>query len=110
MSDAHWPLKTEILLQSLSEKAQTITYEALAKQADIPPPHRIHKLTKFLEELIAQDLKDNKPVRAALVISKVRTIPAPGFFDCLRAHGMIVPDDQHAHLHGQLLRALNPAF
>lgn len=105
-----WHFKVEIILKSLRDNAQTITYDALATQAQIPGPHRIHKLTTYLEALIDEDIKAATPIRAALVISKIRAKPAPGFFDCLSGHGMTVDDDNQGTLHQQLLRALNPAF
>ena len=66
-----------------------ITYAALAERAEIPSPHRIHKLTEFLEQLIDTDSAQNRPLRAALVISKTGTqLPARGFFLHCEARGL----------------------
>ena len=105
-----WQARVEMHLAILGKKAETITYEALARSADIPAPHRIHKLTNFLESLIAEDISANSPIRAALVISKVRGLPAPGFFDAIRACGMNVNKTDELACHHKLLSALNPAF
>ena len=60
---------------------QTITYAELANAAKIPNPHRIHKLTKWLENSMRVDHEAGKPLRAAMVISRNRGgLPAPGFF------------------------------
>ncbi len=111
-----WQKRAEMLLLILAQKAQTITYDGLASQCGVPSPHRIHKLTNFLETLIAQDITAGAPIRAALVISKVRGRPADGFYVCLEACGYRPdsdqkPDnDQKTETHKRLLAALNPAF
>ena len=105
-----WQSRVEMMLLILAEKAELITYDALATAADIPAPHRIHKLTLFLETLIAQDIAHKAPIRAAIVISKIRDLPAPGFFACLQTHGLEVPQGAERNSHKALLGALNPAF
>lgn len=105
-----WHLKTEMTLLILAQKAEVITYDALANAVGVPSPHRIHKLTNYLEMLIEQDITQGVPIRAAVVISKIRGLPAPGFFDVLdRCH---MPYDKADRLgtHHRLLQALNPAF
>ncbi len=68
-------------LDSAIASRHLISYNELANTAGIPSPHRIHKLTKWLETLVAIDLKLEKPLRAAWVVSRQRgQIPAPGFF------------------------------
>lgn len=109
-SDKDWQQRAEMMLLILAQKAQTITYDRLASQCDVPAPHRIHKLTNFLETLTAQDIEARQPIRAALVISKVRGRPADGFFDCLEACGYDYEQDKKELTHQTLLTALNPAF
>lgn len=90
-----WQIKVEMALFSLISTKAMITYDELARTADIPPPHRIHKLTFFLEELMAVDAEAGQPLRSAVVISKVRGgVPAPGFFDCCRQLGLLTDDDE----------------
>ena len=68
-------------LDSAITSRHLITYNDLADAAQIPAPHRIHKLTMWLESLIDEDHKSAKPLRAAWVVSRQRgQIPAPGFF------------------------------
>ena len=105
-----WHIKTDVTLAVLAQKAQTITYQALAQSVAIDSPHRIHKLTSYLETLIAADVAANAPIRAAVVISKIRGMPAPGFFDCLKQAGFAFDDTNKKAVHTALLRALNPAF
>lgn len=107
---ALWHKRVEMNLLILAQKAELITYDALATSADIAPPHRIHKLTLFLETLIAQDISQNAPIRASVVISKIRGLPAPGFFACLQDHGIAVSKGAEKALHERLLKAVNPAF
>ena len=107
---ALWHKRVEMNLLILAQKAELITYDTLATSADIAPPHRIHKLTLFLETLIAQDISQNAPIRASVVISKIRGLPAPGFFACLQDHGIAVSKGAEKALHERLLKAVNPAF
>ena len=68
-------------LDSAIASRHLISYAELADTAQIPSPHRIHKLTMWLETLVADDHQLAKPLRAAWVVSRQRgQIPAPGFF------------------------------
>lgn len=75
-------------LCEISATAPPITYQALAKALGVVPPNTIHQLTDALECLIAEDAAAERPLIAALVISKARSgMPAPGFFECARRVG-----------------------
>ena len=76
-----WESRAIMALDSAIANRQLISYADLADTARIPPPHRIHKLTMWLETLICNDHQLAKPLRAAWVVSRQREqIPAPGFF------------------------------
>lgn len=105
-----WHLKTEMTLLILAQKAERISYDDLAKAVDVPSPHRIHKLTIYLETLIEQDIRQGAPIRAAVVISKIRGLPAPGFFDTLDRCQLAYDKSDKSRAHRELLKALNPAF
>ena len=76
-----WQHRASIALDSAISSRHLISYSELADTAQIPPPHRIHKLTKWLEKLITIDYQSAKPLRSAWVISRQRgQLPAPGFF------------------------------
>ena len=104
-----WQMKTEVILTMLAEKAQLMSYDELATSVEVPAPHRIHKLTTYLESLIEEDVQKGVPIRAAVIISKVRGIPAPGFFDKIAASGVAITTDPRI-FHHSLLARLNPAF
>lgn len=106
---AQWQIKTEVILTMLAEKAELMSYDELATSVEVPAPHRIHKLTTYLESLIEEDIKKGAPIRAAVIISKVRGIPAPGFFDAIAACGVAITTDPSL-FHHSLLARLNPAF
>ena len=79
--DNSWQHRAEMALATAQRANQTITYAELANAAKIPNPHRIHKLTKWLENSMRMDHEAGKPLRAAMVISRNRGgLPAPGFF------------------------------
>ena len=83
-----WQFRAGIALDAAIASDHLITYAELADAAQVSAPHRIHKLTVWLEALIEKDHQSAKPIRAAWVVSRHREqIPAPGFFmkcqDCL---------------------------
>ena len=76
-----WQRRAEMALASARQANLTITYAELADAAAIPNPHRIHRLTAWLENSMRRDHAAGEPLRAALVISRKRGgLPAPGFF------------------------------
>ena len=84
-----WQCRASIALDSAIASRHLISYVELADAAQIPTPHRIHKLTMWLETLIADDHQLDKPLRAAWVVSRQRgQIPAPGFFVKCREIGL----------------------
>lgn len=92
-----WQRKVEMALDSCVKAAHLVTYQELAQTADIPAPHRIHKLTLFLEEVIKADIAANRPIRAACVISKIRGLPAPGFFHLLERFDFDCENNKATH-------------
>ena len=69
-------------LQQLARSRSTITYQALAAELHLEPPNTIHQLTNALEALMREDAAANRPLIAALVISKRPPyLPQTGFFD-----------------------------
>ena len=80
-----WQRRASMAIDSAIASRHLISYAELAETAQIPSPHRIHKLTMWLETLVAYDHQSAKPLRAAWVVSHKRgQIPAPGFF--LKCH------------------------
>ena len=76
-----WQSRAEMALATAQQANQTITYAELADAATVPNPHRIHKLTEWLENSMRRDHAAGEPLKAALVISRNRGgLPAPGFF------------------------------
>ena len=84
-----WQRRASMTLDSAIASRQMISYAELADTAQIPSPHRIHKLTMWLETLVAVEHQSAKPLRAAWVVSRQRgQIPAPGFFIKCREIGL----------------------
>ena len=102
----HWQARALVALESTIAARRQITYQSLALTASIPAPYRISTLTSWLEELIAEDANAGLPLRAACVISRVRGIPAPGFFDCCAQHGIFAEDEDRADFYQRCLSAL----
>ena len=84
-----WQQRASLALDSAIASRHLISYAELAECAQVPSPHRIHKLTMWLERLIDNEHQSAKPLRAAWVVSRQREqIPAPGFFMKCRAIGL----------------------
>ena len=97
-TEAHnWQRQVDLLLVMHIKMRKRITYQMLAQDAKIPPPHRIHKLTLYLERLIKQDVEEGVFIRASYVISRVRGLPAPGFFNLLNDLGFQIEDEKNWH-------------
>jgi hypothetical protein len=85
----------------------TLTYLQAADAIRLPPPRRIHRVTRLLEKLMREDAAAGRPIRAALVVSRVRNgLPAPGFFDRAVRLGVIAPEHQAEAAHRDLLARL----
>lgn len=84
--DSHRTLRACLL--RLAGERRTATYDELATMAAVPPPHRIHGLTLRLEDLIREDHAAGRPLLAACAVSRAQNgVPAPGYFQLLRALG-----------------------
>ena len=76
-----WQQNAHAEIMAVIKNKDQITYNALAATAKMTGPHKIHRLTLWLEQLMAEDHHNGQPLRAAVVISKARGgLPAPGFF------------------------------
>ena len=84
-----WQQKAHSKIMAVIKNKDQITYNALAATAKMTGPHKIHRLTSWLEQLMAEDHDNDRPLRAAVVISKARGgLPAPGFFDKAKELGL----------------------
>ena len=94
MNDAEtsWQARAEIALLAALKTAQPISYDALAKAADVPSPHRIHKLTLWLEHTMAEDVAADRPMRATIVVSRLNNRPARGFFETAQRLGVLAAE------------------
>ena len=87
--DKDWQMRAEVALFAALKSGRPVTYDALAQAAGIPAPHRIHKLTLWLEQLMAEDTATGQPLRAAILVSRLHDWPARGFFDTARQLGLL---------------------
>ena len=111
-SDNKWHIRAEMALAVAMETRTLITYAELADAARIPAPHRIHKLTEWLETLLEDDHRAAEPLRAAWVVSRHREqLPAPGFFMKCQDLGLYngAPKGQQAADFHRRLLAQRPA-
>lgn len=76
------------LLTDFACRQDTLTYNELAIAFEMPPPHRIHRLTLMLEDLIREDHAADRPLVAAVAVSRGHEgIPGRGFFHLLEELG-----------------------
>ena len=84
-----WQQNAHAEIMAVIKNKDQITYNALAATANMTGPHKIHRLTSWLEQLMAEDHHNDLPLRAAVVISQARGgLPAPGFFDKAKELGL----------------------
>ena len=88
-TDKDWQIRAEKAMLGALKSGQIITYDGLARLAGIPAPHRIHKLTLWLEQLMTEDAATGQPLRAAIIVSRLHERPARGFFDTARQLGLL---------------------
>ena len=84
-----WQQNAHAEIMAVIKNKDQITYNALAATANMTGPQKIHRLTSWLEQLMAEDYHNDQPLRAAVVISKANGgLPAPGFFDKAKELGL----------------------
>ena len=93
MYDLPENLKTRLCchLNYLVSIKSTSTYGKVADYCEIPPPRKIRKLNELLLSITQEDIINNKPLRAAVVVSKVEkfnniVLPFDEFFDLVFAN------------------------
>ncbi len=87
------PLRAALIPRAKARR--TITYRELISRVQVPPPHGIHKLILTLEDLMREDHAADRPLLAALAVSKVTAgIPGPGFFHLLAELGRYAGPDR----------------
>lgn len=75
-------------LMRLAAERRAASYHELAAMAGVPPPHRIHRLTLMLEELVREDHAAGRPLLAACAVSRAQNgVPGPGYFQLLQELG-----------------------
>ena len=93
-----WQKNARAEIMAAIRNKEQITYSTLAATANMTGPHKIHRLTLWLEQLMTEDHLNGRPLRAAVVISKARGgLPAPGFFEKAKELGLdFETTDRHA--------------
>ena len=83
-------------LNKLISQKSTCTYQDLTKICNIPTPYAIRKVIKFLEITIEKDIKKNRNLRAAVIVSKIKynehLIPSEFFFDICKKNNIFNGD------------------
>jgi hypothetical protein len=103
--------RVRAFLENFAKRGTPITYQELAKALQILPPHSIHQVTEALERLMEEDAAAERPLVAALAISRARGgLPAPGFFDCARRLGRFAGDPDGADARTFYAAELNAVF
>lgn len=89
----------------------TVTYRELAQRIAFPGPHSIHRLTLLLEEMIREDHGAERPLLAALAVSRAQNgVPGRGFFQLLNELGRYAGPDQGPEAAACHLREAEAAF
>ncbi|MBV2187504.1 MAG: hypothetical protein KUL88_23565 [Rhizobium sp.] len=82
----------EVLIDQ-ARAGRLTTYKELAGRLGLVPPQTIHRVTEALEILMAEDVAADRPLLAALCVSRLNTnLPAKGFFAAAEALGVFSGD------------------
>ncbi|MGQ0333153.1 hypothetical protein [Halomonas elongata] len=98
------------VLETLPESALPMTYRQLAATLGLTPPRTIQRVTTALEALMREDVRQARPMIAALVVSQRggESLPATGFFELAVELGRLPADParQADAYHEEFRRAL----
>ena len=91
MEDIYIKFKTRLCshLNYLMSIREIETYAKVAEYCEIPSPRKIRKLNELLVEITKEDIKEKKPLRSALIVSRIEItngehIPNEDFFKLLK--------------------------
>ncbi len=105
------PERLRLLLGDLARARRLVTYAELCELFEMGPPHRIHRLTEMLEDLVRADHAAGHPLAAAVAVGRgPARIPGRGFFQLLQELGRYEGPDRGpaaAACHAQELTALH---
>lgn len=100
----------EVLL-TCARAGTTIPYRELAARAQVPAPHSIHNTTLALEDLIREDHAADRPLLAALAVSRGNPgLPGRGFFMLLKELGRYDGPEQGPEAAGVFDREIHAAL
>lgn len=84
----------EVLIDQ-ARAGRLATYKELADRLGLVPPQTIQRVTEALEILLAEDVAADRPLLAALCVSRLNTnLPARGFFSAAEALGVFSGDPE----------------
>tara|TARA_R110002012_G_scaffold25150_4_gene83680 strand:+ start:10003 stop:10353 length:351 start_codon:yes stop_codon:yes gene_type:complete len=85
------------LLLNAPREVLPMTYQQVASALGLTPPRTIAQVTQGLEQLMREDAEQQKPLTAALVVSRRGDkLPAAGFFELAVTLGRF-PADEALH-------------
>ena len=106
--------RLEARLVEAARNRDTLTYQQVAQQLELQPPHTIHQATEYIEAMMRIHAHAEAPQLASLVISKMRGgLPAPGFFILLQQLGLYngsVDGEDAKAFHAQEMQRCFDAF
>ena len=95
MEDIYKKFKTRLCsyLNYLVSIREIKTYAEVVEYCEIPSPRKIRKLNELLLEITREDIKEKKPLRSALIVSKIEIIngvriPNEDFFKLLKYYNI----------------------
>ena len=93
---------------------KTCTYKEMVDFCNIPSPLSIRKLTDFLSLIMIEDINNKRPIRSALVVSKIPFgnniyLPSVNFFETANEYGIYFGDpigEEIIRFHSKLKKEL----
>ena len=116
MEENYISFKTRICchLNYLVSIKRVKTYGEVVTHCEIPSPRKIRKLNAYLIDITEEDIKNERPLRAALVVSKIANLnyprlPNEEFFNLLKKHKIYDGKNEvssYLKFHKELLKSL----
>ena len=77
-------------LTEVARRGEITSYAEIARLAhvDLDNPHFGAVIGRLLDEINRAEHAAGRPLVSAVVVSKERNMPGPGFFDCARTLGL----------------------
>lgn len=89
-------------LEATAAAGKTVAYNDFADEVGLPRPNNLFSnsaMKAYFEQIDADDAREHRPFRTAVVVTKKTGRPGRGFFDSLQTHrGDCIPEESQTEI------------